>query len=116
MRSLKNSESGSARLTRGDRALRCRRRTADELSILDLLEIGLVRDALDPLLRRYDFVIARHYGDALELQPLCEVHVPRATLPRSGSAPSSRSDGSSRPFQLPVGRTKGATPSCQAGP
>ena len=44
------------------------------LSVVDLLKIGIVSDALDPLLRRDNLVIAGHYRDTLELQPLCEVH------------------------------------------
>jgi hypothetical protein len=43
-------------------------------AVINIFEIGIVRDILDALLRGNDLVVARHDGDGTEFQPLREMH------------------------------------------
>ncbi len=44
------------------------------LGVIDLLKVGIVGDALDPLLKGNDFILASHDDDGSEFQSLGEVH------------------------------------------
>jgi hypothetical protein len=43
-------------------------------AVIDLFEIRIVRDILDALLRGNYPIVARHYRNDTEFQPLCEMH------------------------------------------
>src|SRR5579871_2997892 len=44
------------------------------LRVVDLFEVGLIGDGLDPLFKRQHTVIARHDSDAAKLKTLGQVH------------------------------------------
>ncbi len=44
------------------------------LGVIDLLQVGIVGNRLDALLKRQHLVVARHHRDRSELQPLRKVH------------------------------------------
>jgi hypothetical protein len=44
------------------------------LSVIDFLQIGIVANRLDALLRGDDLIVAGHYRYCTRLQPFCEVH------------------------------------------
>ena len=62
------------------------------LAILDLFQISIVREILDALLRGNYLIVARHYRDGTEFQPLCEMHGPDGELARCDLDPFAKFD------------------------
>ena len=80
-------------------------------SVVDILQVRVISDRLDPLLKRNDLIVAGHDSDGAKLQSLRQVHGADRDAPSSrlnmvvqdSELKSSALDGSSCPVDL-VGR------------
>ena len=71
-----NSEEGSTDVTNSRSRAHARAGDVEEmaLSVVDLAQVGVVANGLDPLLQRDDLVVARHDDNGAKLQTLRHMH------------------------------------------